>query len=113
MTYKEKVKIPQEELNWYNDLLKLDLEDNTTQNEHDIKRLSAKIDDYIGIRTIEFENGNYITIDLASGTSNYYDNIVLYNKEGQELMVSDCSYEINSFSLFYEEDIYDIEFEVF
>ena len=113
MTYKEKVLISQEELNWYNNLLQLNLEDNTTQNAHDIERLSAKTNDYIGIRTIEFENGNYVTIDLASGTSNYYDNIVLWNKDGYELMVNDCNYKISDFSLDYDNDIYDIEIEVF
>lgn len=113
MTYKGKVNITQEELNYYNELLQLDLEENLPYyNKHDIERLGAKTDDYIGIRTITFENGNYITIDLASGTSNYYDNIVLWNKNNEELSVSDCNYEISNFSLFYEEDIYDICFEV-
>lgn len=113
MTYKAKVKMTKEELKKYNELLQLDLEESLPYyDKQEIERLGAKKEDYIEIRTIEFENGNYITIDLASGTSNYYDNIVLWNKEGQELMVSDCSYEISSFSLFYEEDIYDIEMVV-
>lgn len=113
MTYKEKVKIAQEELNYYNSLLELDLDECLPYyDKHDIERLGAKTDDYIGIRTIEFKNGNYITIDLASGTSNYYDNIVLWNKDNQELCVSDCSYNLSSFSMFYEDDIYDIELVV-
>lgn len=109
MEYKAKMKITDSELNYYNDLLELDFE---TSDVHDIERLGAKKDDYIGIRTITFENGNYVTIDLASGGCNYYDNICLYDKNGNELMCSDCTYEISSFSLYYEDDIYDIEMVV-
>ena len=113
MIYKEKVKMTQEEINYYADLLGLDLDKSSLNyNEHDIERLGAKTDDYINIRTIEFKNGNYVSIDLASGNSNYYDNIVLYDKKGYELYCSDCNFKINSFSLFYEEDIYDIELVV-
>ena len=109
--FKEKLKISQEELNYYNDLLKLDFED-LENNKHEFERLGAKQDDYIGIRTIEFLNGNYITIDLASGMNNYYDNIVLWDKNGYELSVSDCNYDINSFEMFYDEDIYIVEMEI-
>lgn len=103
MTYKGQFKINKEDLQYYTDLLEQDLE----EEEH----IGIK-DDYIGIATIEFSNGNYITIDLASGGSNYYDNIVLWNKDGQELYCSDCTYEINGFSLFYKDDIYDVEMVV-
>lgn len=113
MTYKEKIKITQEELNYYNELLQLDLEECLPYyDKHDIERLGAKTDDYIEIRTIEFKNGNYITIDLASGTSNYYDNIVLYSKDNEELVVSECDYKISDFSIFYKNDIYEIELVV-
>lgn len=107
MTYKKKIEITQEELNYYNELLGLDLYD-----KHDMERLGAKQNDYISIRTIDFDNGNYVTIDLASGDSNYFDNIVLYDKSGNELMCSDCTYELSSFSLYYDNDIYDIEMVV-
>lgn len=111
MVYRKEVKITQEELNYYNELLQLDLEESLPYyNKNDIERLGAKTDDYIDIRVINFENGNYITIDLASGTSNYYDNIVLWNKNNEELLVSDCNYEISSFELFYGDDIYEVKF---
>ena len=110
MIYKGKFEITKEELKRYNDLLQLDLESDLPYYDKDtIEELNAKQDDYIGITTIEFENGNYITIDLASGNSNYYDNVVLFDKNGNELIASDCTYEINGFSLYYEEDIYDVE----
>lgn len=109
--FKEKIKITQEELNYYNELLELSFED-LEKYKHDFERLGAKQDDYIGIRTVEFKNGNYITIDLASGMSNYYDNIVLWSKDNQELSVSDCNYDISSFEMFYDEDIYVVEMEI-
>ena len=113
MTYEETIKISQEELNYYNELLQLDLEeDEPFYNEHDIERLGAKKDDYISIRTIEFSNGNYITIDLASGGSNYYDNVVLCDKDGNELLCSDCSYEISDFKLMYDGNVYSVIFEI-
>ena len=113
MEYKAKFKINGDKLKYYNELLQLDLEESLPYyNKKDIERLLAIKNDYIGIATIEFENGNYLTIDLASGDSNYYDNIVLYDKNGNELIVSDCTYEISSFSLYYNEDIYTIKLEV-
>jgi len=109
MVYKKTIKMTDHELNYYKDLLELDLED---LDEHDMERLGAKKDDYITIKTIEFDNGNYITLDLASGKNNYYDNIVLWDKNGNELSCNDCNFYIDSFSLYYDEDIYDVEIEV-
>ena len=114
MTYKQKIKITQEELNYYNSLLSLELDEcSPYYNKNDIERLGGKNDDYIGVRTVEFENGNYITIDLASGGSNYYDNIVLYDKDGQELVVEDCSYELSDFCIAYNGDEYVVELEIY
>ena len=121
MVYKGKMKISQEEINYYNELLQLDLEKcSPYYNEHDIERLGAKQNDFIGVRTIDFDNGNYVTIDLASGDSNYFDNIVLWNKDNQELLCSFCTFELlcksynfrSNFSLCYNNDIYDIEMVV-
>ena len=113
MTYFEKIKVNKNELKYYNELLQLDLEEDAPfYNKDDIERLGAKQDDYIGIYTITFDNENYITIDLASGSCNYYDNIVLWDKDGHELMCADCNYTIDSFELFYDEDIYEVRLEV-
>ena len=75
--------------------------------------LGAKKDDYIGVTVAEFPDGNYITIDLTSGDSNYYDNIILYDKDGQELVVEDCNYELSDFYVMYGGDIYIVELEVY
>lgn len=113
MEYKAKFKINGDKLKYYNELLQLDLEESLPYyNKQDIERLGAIKDDYIGIATIEFENNNYITIDLASGDSNYYDNIVLYDEKGNELYVLDCDYNLNSFEFTYNNDKYIIEMEI-
>ena len=114
MTYKQKIKITQEELNYYNSLLSLDLDEcSPYYNRDEIELLGAKTDDYVGIAVVEFTNGNYVTIDLASGDSNYYDNIVLYNKDGQELVVEDCSYELSDCCIAYNGDEYVVELDIY
>lgn len=114
MEYKSKLKISEEKLNYYNELLSLDLDECLPYyNKDDIERLNARIDDYIGIARVDFENGNYLMIDIASGSSNYYDNVVLCDKFDRELYVLDCEYKINSFTFEYENDIYSLEIETF
>ena len=104
MRYVGKFKIEKERLEYYTDLLSIE------DLEQDDKGIGLK-DDYIGIAKVDFDNGNFITIDLASGSTNYYDNIVLWDKDGNELICSDCTYDIDNFSLFYGEDIYDVYME--
>lgn len=114
MRYKGFLKISKEDMNYYNDLLQLDLDINSEYyNIEDISRLSARTDDYIDIGIVEFRNGNFVVIALTSGNSNYYDSICLYDKEGRELLCRDCNFEISSFSLSYKNDIYDIVIETF
>ena len=107
MTHKTKWKINKQDLEYYKKLLDFEFTCDNEDND-----LGAIQDDYIYITTLTFDNGNYITIDLASGHDNYYDNIVLWDKDGNELSVSDCGFDLSSFSMFYEEDIYDVELEV-
>ena len=112
MKYKAKLKISEKELNYYNELLSLDLDECLPYyNKNDIERLNARIDDYIEIARVDFENGNYLLIDIASGSSNYYDNIVLYDKYDNELYVFDCEYKIDSFNFEYENNMYSLEIE--
>ena len=103
MEYIGNYELSKKQLDYYNELLLVDLEDKEKAND-----IGASKDDYIGIACIEFNNGNYVTIDLASGSSNYYDNIVLWNKEGKELMCLDCDYSLSNFDFEYENDIYHI-----
>ena len=109
MVYTEVVKISKSDYEYYNKLFELNFEEDS---EDKINNYGGRIDDYIGITSVEFSNGNYITIDLASGSSNYYDNIVLWSKDGQELVCADCDYNIGNFELFYNEDVYNVIFEL-
>ena len=109
MEYVGSYRLTKKQLDYYNELLLLDLDDCLPYyNEEDIERLNAKKDDYISIACVEFDNGNYLTIDLASGSSNYYDSIVLWDKNGNELMCLDCDYNLGNFEFEYENDTYHI-----
>lgn len=50
-------------------------------DEETIERLGATTDDAINWLYFKFENGKTITIDICSGTSNYYVNAVLWSKD--------------------------------
>ena len=70
MVYSGSFKIKKDDLEYYKKLLSIeDLENDKDE--------IGKMDDYIYIATINFENGNSVCIDLASGKTNYYDNIYL------------------------------------
>ena len=113
MTYKGSYKLSKENHKRYNGLLQLDLEEYLPYyNCGDIEKLDAKTDDYIGIADVSFDNGYYVTIDIASGTSNYYDSIVLYDNLDRELYVFDCDYTIGSFEFVYNNDKYIVEVEL-
>ena len=72
----------------------------------------ARVDDYIPGFCATFDNGKYITIDLASGSSNYYDNIVLWGEDDRELFTLDCTFEIEDFEFEFENEIYKVKFEI-
>ncbi len=108
MIYKGKFSISKEDYEYYKKLLDLDF--NTDKKE--MEKLGAKIYDYIEIGCVEFSNGNYLTIDLCSGCSNYFDNVVLYDMYGTEIDVLDCNYEIGSFETDYGNDMYIVEMEM-
>ena len=91
MTYRETVKIPKEIFERMNKLLNIDDLNNLTKEE---KLLNPKQDDFIGLIFMDFENGNSITVDVCSGSHNYYDNCVLKDGNGYELTCFDCSYEL-------------------
>ena len=109
MTYIGTINLSKEDIKYYNDLLSID-DLGDEDNEEIIKKLGAKQDDEIGIAWVCFENGNSISIDLASGSTNYYDNIVLWNSDNYEICAFDCGYEISEEMAFeYEEDTYIIK----
>lgn len=78
----------------------------------DDNRWGAKTDDYIPGFCATFDNGKYITIDLASGSSNYYDNIVLWDENDRECLTLDCTFEIENFEFEFDNEEYVVKFEI-
>ena len=97
MVYKGKFTIKKGDLEHYKRLLEIETFEKL--NEEEMNRIGAKKDDYIEIGCVEFSNGNYLTIDLCSGCSNYFDNVVLYDMYGTEIELLDCNYEIGNLSI--------------
>lgn len=93
-----KIDITRADLDKYNRLLSLDLEE--IASYYDLEKmedLGAKTDDYIWLYSIDLVDDYVLTIDLASGTSNYYDNIVIWKRVGDEFVenkVLECEYHL-------------------
>ena len=107
LTIEKTIYIKRNELDYYNKLLTLDLEEETELMEE----LGAKINDYRSLFSIELNNDYVLTIDLASiGTSNYYDNVVLWKRFNNELVENycfECEYQLgNDFNFMINEDTY-------
>ena len=95
-----------ERLNKYFEI-EFDLIDNNGDYEQQdlIDELCAREDDSIGLFVFEFENGYKISFDLHSGSSNYYDNVCLYNNDDEYWF--DCDYCIEETMKFEaDEDTY-------
>lgn len=104
MIFKETITYDKDTLERVNALLDIEELGEYTEEQ---KLLNPKTDDFIGLMWIDFENGNSITIDVCSGTGNYYDNCVLRDKDGYEITCFDCNYSIdNEMEFNYEDDTY-------
>lgn len=106
MIFKETITYDKDTLERVNALLdieSLEVEEYTEEQ----KLLNPKVDDFIPLMSIEFNNGNIIDIDVCSGSCNYYDNCVLKDKDGYEITCFDCNYSIdNEMEFNYEDDTY-------
>lgn len=58
---------------------------------------------------VEFENGAVMTIDLCSGTHNYYDNVVWTSADGRRNIVLDCEYKLDDIEVEIESELYVIK----
>lgn len=105
MVYRETVTLEKEVLERVNALLAIKDLGDLTEKE---KSLNPQTDDFIGLISVDFENGNVITIDVCSGTGNYYDNCVLIDgKTENEITCFDCNYSIdNEMEFNYGNDTY-------
>ena len=110
MTYMETIVYKKDVLERVNALLNIEDLGDLSEEE---KLLNPKIDDFISLMSIDFENGNIIDIDVCSGTGNYYDNCVLKDKDGHETTCFDCNYSINNEMEFcYGNDTYIVTIEI-
>lgn len=72
-------------------------------------KISKKKDNFNCIEKVHFENGNYTIITFVD--SDCVSDVKLFNKNGNELMCSNCTLDNNMISLCYDDDIYDIMIE--
>lgn len=91
-----KVELSKTEFNRLRDFLKVDFENDSEEMQNLIDRIDAFKDDYIPVCVFAFENGDRISVRLCSGSSNYYDDCELWNKDDDRRdWTFDCGYEID------------------
>ena len=99
------IKADKEYINYINRLLQdINFDDESLEMQKLIKELNAKQDDYISLFSIDINKDYVLTIDIASGTSNYYDNIVIWKKgetelDYREVACLECNFEIGDITL--------------
>ena len=72
------VKADKEYIDYINRLLQdINFDDDSLEMQKLIKELNARQDDNINLFSIDINKDYVLTIDIASSTSNYYDNIVI------------------------------------
>ena len=103
-----KIQLTKKQLDFYNKFFEIDFydidEDGNFVQENLINELDARQDDEHPPISLyfEFENGKEISISLYSGSSNYYDDCILWQIENvngrkfaEEEFVFDCNYSID------------------
>ena len=99
------VKADKEYIDYINRLLQdINFDDDSLEMQKLIKELNAQQDDNINLFSIDINKDYVLTIDIASGTSNYYDNIVIWKKgktelDYREVACLDCNFEIGDITL--------------
>mgnify|MGYP000726114034 FL=1 len=99
------IKADKKYIDYINRLLQdINFDDDSLEMQKLIKELNAKQDDYISLFSINIDKDYVLTIDIASGTSNYYDNIVIWKKgktelDYKEVACLECNFEIGDITL--------------
>lgn len=96
------VKADKKYIDYINRLLQdINFDDDSLEMQKLIKELNARQDDNIDLFSIDINKDYVLTIDIASGTSNYYDNIVIWKKgknklDYNEVACLECEFEIGN-----------------
>lgn len=98
------VSISREEFDRINKLLAIPSLEEMTDAE--LLEQGANTDVYEGIFYVEFDNGATITIDLCSGGSNYYDNVVWTSPDRTNDVTLDCEYELDDIEVEIDGELY-------
>ena len=105
------IKADKKYIDYINRLLQdINFDNDSLEMQKLIKELNAKQDDYISLFSININKDYVLTIDIASGTSNYYDNIVIWKKgktelDYREVACLECNFGIGDITL--EEEYFD------
>lgn len=97
-----KISCDKEYIDYINRLLQdIDFDDDSLEMQKLVKELNARQDDNIGLFSIDINKDYVLTIDIASGTSNYYDDIVIWKKgenklDYNEVACLECDFEIGN-----------------
>lgn len=97
MTYETDIDISIYEKEKWNTLLKDDIDQLPKKIA---EQYNAKKYDCIGGFYAQFGDNSYLTIDLCSGGSNYYDEVIFYS--GSRNYIIDCAYEIANNDLVFQ-----------
>ena len=99
------IKADKKYIDYINRLLQdINFDDDSLKMQKLIEELNAKQDDNISLFSIDIDKDYVLTIDIASGTSNYYDHIVIRKKKKTELdyrevACLECNFEIGDITL--------------
>lgn len=110
-TYVATTKIGRKQFNRINRLLaEVDFDNSSREMEDIIRELGATEDAWDCGFQFNFKNGTKIFIDIRSGSSNYYDDIMWKSDDDEVLF--DCNYELNEENEFcIDDDTYYCNFE--
>lgn len=84
------IKATKKDIEDFNFILNTDLAD-MTEEQKDLYECHPY--DCIGLWEVNFPDGSYLTIDLASGDINYFDDVVWHSADGKRDITFDCSYK--------------------
>lgn len=111
MTYTETVRIERETFKRVNRLLAIENMENMTDEE--LYKAGADTDTCFGVFSVTFKNGATLNYDLCSGTSNYFDDVVLTSADGTHDVILECEFELDNIEVEIDGDTYIVILEVF